>query len=35
VHTGMALVKVATLGDAIKAVQTLNVSGDTSMLPHC
>jgi PDZ domain-containing protein len=35
VHTGMALIKIATLTDAIKAVQTLNVSGDTSMLPHC
>jgi PDZ domain-containing protein len=35
VRTGMALIKIATLTDAIKAVQALNVSGDTSMLPHC
>jgi PDZ domain-containing protein len=35
VGTNLALIKVATLGDAIKAVQTLNVSGDTAALPHC
>jgi hypothetical protein len=31
----MVLIKVGTLRDAIKAVNTLNVSGDTSVLPHC
>jgi len=31
----MALIKIATLSDAIKAVQTLNVSGDSSTLPRC
>jgi PDZ domain-containing protein len=35
VQTNMALVKVGTLNDAIKAVKTLNLSGDTSLLPHC
>jgi Lon-like protease len=35
VRTNMALIKVGTLKDAIDAVQTLNVSGDTSVLPHC
>jgi len=35
VNTSMALIKVSTLPDAIKAVQTLNGSGDTSALPHC
>jgi len=35
VNTSMALIKVSTLRDAIKAVQTLNGSGDTSALPHC
>jgi PDZ domain-containing protein len=35
VNTSMALVKVSTLRDAVKAVQTLNASGDTSVLPHC
>jgi PDZ domain-containing protein len=35
VHTAMSLIKIATLEDAIKAVQTLNASGDTSALPHC
>jgi hypothetical protein len=31
----MSLIKIATLEDAIKAVQKLNASGDTSALPHC
>jgi hypothetical protein len=31
----MSLIKVATLEEAIKAVQTLNHSGDTKALPHC
>jgi hypothetical protein len=31
----MSLIKVATLEDAIKSVQTLNRSGDTNALPHC
>jgi hypothetical protein len=31
----MTLIKVGTLREAIKAVQTLNVSGDTAALPHC
>jgi Lon-like protease len=35
VRTNMALIKVGTLKNAIDAVQTLNVSGDTSVLPHC
>jgi Lon-like protease len=35
VHTTMALIKVATLADAIEAVQRLSLSGDTSALPHC
>ena len=35
VHTTMNLVKIATLKDAIKAVQTLNRFGDTASLPHC
>jgi PDZ domain-containing protein len=35
VGTNLALIKVGTLGDAIKAVQTLNVSGNTAALPHC
>ena len=35
VRTNMALIKVSTLSDAIKAVQTLNVSGNKAPLPHC
>jgi Lon-like protease len=35
VHTTMTLIKVGTLSDAIKAVETLNASGDTGVLPHC
>ena len=35
VRTNMALVKVATLNDAIKATQTLNLSGDPALLPRC
>ena len=35
VRTPMSLIKVATLEDAIKSVQTLNRSGDTNALPHC
>jgi hypothetical protein len=31
----MALIKVGTLNDAIKAVQTLNASGDPAQLPRC
>jgi hypothetical protein len=31
----MTLIKVSTLRDAIKAVQTLDVSGDTDALPQC
>ena len=34
-NTTMTLIKVSALRDAIKAVQTLNVSGDTAALPHC
>jgi PDZ domain-containing protein len=35
VRTSMALIKVGTLRDAIKAVKALDVSGDTNVLPHC
>jgi PDZ domain-containing protein len=35
VRTNMTLIKVATLNDAIKAVQTLSVSGDNAQLPRC
>jgi PDZ domain-containing protein len=35
VRTNMALIKVGTLSDAIKAVQTFNASGETAPLPHC
>ena len=35
VDTPMALIKVATLQDAIKSVELLNLSGDTTTLPHC
>jgi PDZ domain-containing protein len=35
VRTDMALIKVATLTDAIKASQALNLSGDPALLPHC
>jgi Lon-like protease len=35
VRTNMALIKVATLNDAIKAVQTLNVSGNSAQIPRC
>ena len=35
VRTNMALIKVSTLSDAIKAVQTLNASGNKAPLPHC
>jgi Lon-like protease len=34
-NTTMTLIKVSTLRDAIKAVQTLDVSGDTDALPQC
>ena len=35
VRTPMSLIKVATLEDAIKSVQTLNRSGDNNALPRC
>jgi PDZ domain-containing protein len=35
VRTNMALIKVATLTDAIKASQTLSLSDDSALLPHC
>jgi hypothetical protein len=31
----MALIKVATLQDAIESVERLNMSGDTTTLPQC
>jgi len=31
----MSLIKVATLEDAIKSVQTLNRSSDSNALPRC
>ena len=35
VRTDMTLIKISTLNDAVKAVQTLNGFGDTAVLPHC
>jgi Lon-like protease len=35
VHTTMTLIKVATLSEAIKAVQAVNSHGDGAVLPHC
>jgi Lon-like protease len=35
VDTTMALIKVATLQDAIESVERLNLSGDTTALPYC
>jgi PDZ domain-containing protein len=35
VDTTMALIKVATLQDAIESVERLNMSGDPTTLPHC
>jgi Lon-like protease len=34
-RTEMALIKVGTLTDAIKAVHTFNASGDPALLPRC
>jgi Lon-like protease len=34
-RTSMDLIKVVTLSDAIEAVQALNQSGDTGLLPRC
>jgi hypothetical protein len=31
----MTLIKVATLTEAIKAVQAVNSHGDGAVLPHC
>ena len=35
VRTSMTLIKVATLDDAIKAVQAVNSDGDGAVLPRC
>jgi Lon-like protease len=35
VRTDMTLIKISTLGEAIKAVQALNSYGETAVLPHC
>jgi PDZ domain-containing protein len=35
VRTTMTLIKVGTLGEAIKAVEALNSNGDAAVLPHC
>jgi Lon-like protease len=35
VSTTMTLIKVATLNEAIKAVQAVNSRGDGAVLPHC
>ena len=35
VSTSMTLIKVATLNEAIKAVQAVNSYGDGAVLPHC
>jgi Lon-like protease len=35
VRTTMTLIKIATLSDAIKAVEALNSSGDNAAIPHC
>ena len=35
VRTDMTLIKIATLDDAIKAVQDVNSDGDGAVLPRC